>query len=91
MFGYIAAALLGSLLTVRLIISPAVSYLCDRKRLRRFPQLHPLSGVSNIPYIMESLTGKRSQRLAALHQKHPIIRIGPNALSFGDHRAIKVS
>lgn len=33
--------------------------------------------------------GARSTYLAKLHQQHPVIRIGPNALSYGDLRAIK--
>jgi cytochrome P450 len=33
--------------------------------------------------------GARSTYMAKLHQKHPVIRVGPNALSYGDVRAIK--
>tara|TARA_R110002003_G_scaffold110_3_gene9265 strand:+ start:5635 stop:7068 length:1434 start_codon:yes stop_codon:yes gene_type:complete len=33
--------------------------------------------------------GARSTYMAKLHQKHPVIRIGPNSLSYGDVRAIK--
>jgi cytochrome P450 len=33
--------------------------------------------------------GFRSKYLAELHQKHPVIRTGPNTLSYGDVRAIK--
>lgn len=33
--------------------------------------------------------GARSTYLAKLHQKHPVIRTGPNSLSYGDPHAIK--
>lgn len=34
-------------------------------------------------------TGARSTYLVELHKKHPVIRTGPNTLSYGDVRAIK--
>lgn len=33
--------------------------------------------------------GARSTHLSKLHQKHPVIRTGPNTLSYGDVRAVK--
>lgn len=51
--------------------------------------MHPLSGISSIPFMILAHGGARSTYLAKLHQKHPVIRTGPNALSYGDHRAIK--
>ncbi|QKX60337.1 uncharacterized protein TRUGW13939_07481 [Talaromyces rugulosus] len=49
----------------------------------------PLSGISNIPFMMESTRGFRSRHLAGLHKKHRVIRIGPSHLSYSDHSAIK--
>lgn len=51
--------------------------------------MHPLSGVSSIPFMILAHGGARSTYLARLHQKHPVIRTGPNTLSYGDIRAIK--
>lgn len=90
MFGYLAAALCAVIACIQFLIIPVVRYFYDPKGLRKYPGMTPLSGFSNIPYMLASIRGDRSQKLAELHQKHPIIRIGPNALSFGDHRAIKV-
>ena len=39
--------------------------------------------------MMLAHTGARTLHLVELHKKHPVIRIGPNALSYGDVRAIK--
>lgn len=47
------------------------------------------SGISNIPYMIVAHTGARSQHLAKLHKKDPILRTGPNTLSFGSVQAIK--
>lgn len=49
----------------------------------------PLSGVSNIPFMLLAHGGFRSRHLAEIHQKYPVIRTGPNTLSYGDVRAIK--
>lgn len=47
------------------------------------------SGISYLPFILEAHRGFRSRRLAELHQTHPVIRTGPNSLSYSDVRAIK--
>jgi hypothetical protein len=74
------------------VIWPVVEYFVDRKGLRKYPKLHPLSGISYIPFLLESQRGFRSQTLLALHSKgHPVIRVGPDSLSFSSIRAIKVS
>jgi cytochrome P450 len=57
--------------------------------LRRFPNFHPLSGITSIPFVILAHGGARSTYLAKLHQEHPVIRTGPNTLSYGDLRAIK--
>ncbi|KAK5942865.1 hypothetical protein PMZ80_005431 [Knufia obscura] len=90
MFGYAVAAASFFLFISRFFVYPVVQYFYDAKGLRKYPNLSPLSGITNIPYMILSTSGRRSERLAQLHQTHPIIRIGPNALSFGDCTAIKV-
>ena len=57
--------------------------------LRRYPSFHPLAGISNVPFMILAHTGARSQYLEKLHRKHPVLRTGPNALSYSDVRAIK--
>lgn len=57
--------------------------------LRKYPNLSPLSGMTNIPFMLLARTGARSTHMIELHKKHPVIRIGPNSLSYGDVRAIK--
>ncbi|KAF9892154.1 hypothetical protein FE257_002560 [Aspergillus nanangensis] len=89
MYGTLAIGLAAALLFTRLVIYPIVIYLVDLKGLRRYPAMSLLAGVTNIPYMIESARGSRSRRLAELHQKHPVLRIGPNSLSYGDARAIK--
>lgn len=51
--------------------------------------MHPLSGISSLPFMVLAHGGARSTYLSKLHQKHPVIRTGPNSLSYGDLRAIK--
>lgn len=51
--------------------------------------MHPLSGISSIPFMILAHGGARSTYLSKLHQKYPVIRTGPNSLSYGDLRAIK--
>lgn len=48
-----------------------------------------MSGISSIPFMILAHGGFRSRHLAELHKKHPVIRTGPNSLSYGDVRAIK--
>jgi cytochrome P450 len=51
--------------------------------------MHPLSGISSIPFMILAHGGARSAYLTELHKKHPVIRTGPNTLSYADPRAIK--
>ncbi|PWY94046.1 cytochrome P450 [Aspergillus sclerotioniger CBS 115572] len=88
MYGIIVISLVLVLLTW-VILYPIVVYFLDVKGLRRYPTISFLAGVTNIPYMILSAGGSRSKRLAELHKRHPVLRIGPNALSFGDGRAIK--
>ena len=47
------------------------------------------AGITNLAFMIEAHRGFRSKHLANLHKTHPVIRTGPNALSYGDVRAIK--
>ena len=51
--------------------------------------MSPLAGISNIPFVILAHTGARTSHLVEFHKKHPIVRTGPNSLSYGDVRAIK--
>ncbi|KAJ5388289.1 hypothetical protein N7509_010830 [Penicillium cosmopolitanum] len=71
------------------VILPYIEYLRDPKGLRKYPNLSPFSGFSAIPFMLMAGRGFRSRELAELHKTHPVIRTAPNALSYGDARAIK--
>ncbi|KAL4742734.1 cytochrome P450 [Aspergillus similis] len=71
------------------LVAPIITYIRDPKNLRRYPTFHPLSGISDIPFLLSAQKGFRSRTFHALHQHHPVIRIGPNALSYGAPAAIK--
>ncbi|KAL4801077.1 cytochrome P450 [Aspergillus venezuelensis] len=87
---FVALALVFlSYLTIKYIILPITTYIQDPKSLRKYPAFHPFSGLSDIPFLLAGHRGFRSRELHALHQKHPIIRIGPNSLSYGSPAAIK--
>ena len=49
----------------------------------------PLSGITSIPFMILAHGGARSSHLVELQKKHPVIRTGPNTLSYSDVRAIK--
>ncbi|KAF2683389.1 cytochrome P450 monooxygenase [Lentithecium fluviatile CBS 122367] len=83
------AAALGLCSFLYFVVFPIAVYFRDANGLRRYPNMHPLSGISAIPFMILAHGGARSTYLAKLHQKHPVIRTGPNSLSYGDHRAIK--
>ncbi|KAG4431766.1 hypothetical protein IFR05_012742 [Cadophora sp. M221] len=77
-------------LVVFFILHPTFRYFKDPKPgLRRFPNMSLFSGISALPFIVLAHGGFRSKHLAKLHKKHPVIRTGPNSLSYGDPRAIK--
>jgi hypothetical protein len=91
MLGAIGLCLVAALLAVRFLLYPIVIYFIDLKGLRRYPNMTLFSGISNVPYMLESSRGFRSKRMTELHKVHPVIRIGPNSLSYGKVSAIKVS
>jgi hypothetical protein len=90
MLGAIFLAVTSLALISYSIIYPVVEYFRDRKGLRKYPNLNPFSGFTDLSFIWEAQRGFRSQRLLEAHQKSPVVRIGPNSLSYGDPRAIKV-
>jgi hypothetical protein len=57
--------------------------------LRRFPNFSFASGWSNLPFMVLAHGGARSTYLAKAHKKQPVLRTGPNSLSFGSVSAIK--
>ncbi|KAK4984720.1 hypothetical protein LTR66_008402, partial [Elasticomyces elasticus] len=71
------------------VIKPVFDYFRDPKGLRKFPNLNAISGITNLGFMWEAHKGFRSKRLYELHKTHPVIRIGPDSLSFGDPNAIK--
>ncbi|KAL2679188.1 hypothetical protein Neosp_009951 [[Neocosmospora] mangrovei] len=71
------------------IIEPFARYLWDSQNLRRFPSHNPLSGITNLGYIIERCRGFRSRDLHEVHKKHSVVRIGPNSLSFSSAEAIQ--
>ncbi|GAW18717.1 hypothetical protein ANO14919_081980 [Xylariales sp. No.14919] len=84
---YVAA--LGIFALVYFFVYPVVVYFKDDKGLRKFPNMSPFSGMSNVPFMILAHGGARSEALAQLHKKQPILRTGPNTLSFGSVLAIK--
>ncbi|THV85399.1 cytochrome protein [Aureobasidium pullulans] len=72
-----------------LLVSPLISYYRDRKGFRKFNNYSLFSAISDWPYCLLSARGHRSRDLTQLHKTSPIIRIGPNNLSFGRTDAIK--
>jgi hypothetical protein len=90
MFGPLFLALSALSLLAIFILKPIVQYFHDPKGLRKYPNLSPLSGITNLAFIWESNKGFRSAALLEAHKKSPVVRIGPNSLSYGDLKAIKV-
>lgn len=64
-------------------------YIWDPKKLRRFHNQNKLSGITSLGYVYERWCGFRSRNLHLVHQKHSIVRIGPNSLSFSSPDAIR--
>ncbi|OQE22444.1 hypothetical protein PENSTE_c010G07818 [Penicillium steckii] len=71
------------------ITFPILRYFRDQKGFRKYPNYSLFSGITDIPYCHLSSLGFRSRDLTKLHEKDPILRIGPNNLSFGGIDAIK--
>lgn len=91
MLGYAVFALIATYLAVQFIFAPVFHFFLDRKGLKRFPTLDRFSGFTNLSFMVEAHRGFRSRKLQTLHKTHPVIRTGPNSLSYGSAQAIKVS
>jgi len=90
MYGYILTAVILLCSFLYLIVYPVVVYFLDPKGLRKYPNLNLVSGITDLGFIYESNKGFRSRALLDAHRKSPVVRIGPNSLSFSDISAIKV-
>ncbi|CAG8384547.1 unnamed protein product [Penicillium salamii] len=80
--------LLGAILAW-LCTAPLAIYLYDPKRLRRYPNQNIFSGLTSLAYVYERRNSFRTEILHSQHERHPILRTGPNVLSFGSVAAIK--
>ncbi|KAK5456917.1 hypothetical protein LTS15_004697 [Exophiala xenobiotica] len=89
MFGFLLSILTLALAFSYFVVVPLVEYFRDPKGLRKYPNLTFLSGISNLPFVYEAHKGFRSHALLKAHEKHPVVRIGPNALSYGVKEAVK--
>lgn len=89
MYAEIVVVVTTTALVGYFILFPIITYFRDAKGLRRYPNFHPLAGITNIPFMIEAHRGFRSDLLYKLHKKHPVIRTGPNSLSYGSPDAIK--
>jgi cytochrome P450 len=80
-------------LLLRFVLKPLVDYFRDAKSLRRFPNASAISGITNLWFVFEAYRGRRYLPLQEKHQNgpcsRPILRIGPNHLSFTSPEAIK--
>lgn len=88
---YALAALLAVLLFLSWsFVKLFFDYFRDVKGLRKYPNYNLLCGISNIGWCIETWRGGiRSKSLREMHKVHPVIRIGPNSLSYGDVRALQ--
>ncbi|CAM1501964.1 Fc.00g039480.m01.CDS01 [Cosmosporella sp. VM-42] len=89
MYAVLVAVATATSLFAYLVLYPVLVYLRDAKGLRRYPSLHPLAGVTNLVFVREAMRGFRSSTLYEMHKNHPVIRTGPNSLSYGSIQAIK--
>jgi hypothetical protein len=91
MIGYILFSLLTLFLFSYFVLWPVIEYFRDAKGLRKYPNLNILSGITDLSFSYEAQKGFRSRTLLEAHKKSPVVRIGPNSLSYSDISAIKVS
>lgn len=52
--------------------------------------MNGIAGFTDLGFMWEAAQGFRSKKLYKLHKTNPVVRIGPNSLSYGDVAAIKV-
>ncbi|KAJ9503764.1 hypothetical protein H2202_000903 [Exophiala xenobiotica] len=83
----VAIAVAGLLI---LVAKHVYDYYRDAKELRRFPGLNALAPFTNIPYMFYA---SQCRRFKAVHDAHerfgPVVRVGPNSLSFNDVAAVR--
>lgn len=73
-----------------LVFKSLFFYLRDAKGLRAFPGMTPLSPFTNLPYMFYANQGRRFLALHKAHEKYgPVVRVGPNSVSFSDIAAVK--
>ncbi|EJP66155.1 Cytochrome P450 CYP5280A1P [Beauveria bassiana ARSEF 2860] len=85
---WIAAAVFGLIIIGR----PLIVYLQDVKGFRKYPVQNFLSGISPLAYCWEVGRSHRVFHTRRLHEQlvdNPVVRIGPNWLSFGRARAAR--
>lgn len=84
MLGVIASAAVLAWLVLYLVLWPVVLFFYDPKGLRRYPCYSSLSGVTDSRHCCLASQGSRSKDLYEEHMRRaePILRIGPNSLSF---------
>lgn len=91
MFASLGLACLG--LSVLVALWPVVEYFWDARGFRKYPKQNFLSGLTTLAYNWEigrKHAVNRTRRLYLMHQKKgPVIRVGPNWLSFGSSAAVK--
>lgn len=86
-----AYAVLGAILlfVTAVVIHPLYDYVRGEKCLRQYPVLHWTSPFTNLYYMWATYTHQRYKVVHAVHQKYPIVRLGPRSISFGQAIAIK--
>ena len=91
MLGIAALAVVALVAISYLVIYPIAYCLYDPKGLRKYPNYSWLSPFTDLRHCYLSSQGFRSRDMAIAHRERgePILRIGPNSLSFLDSRAIK--
>lgn len=89
---FVLVAVIASLVvsSAILILKSLVVYLRDVKGLRQFPGMTPLSPLTNVPYMYYANRGRRFRAVHEAHEKYgPVVRVGPNSVSFSDIAAVK--
>lgn len=83
------AFILPLVLILFILVEPWLTYFVDVKKLRRFPNAAYGSGVSNLTFMLQRWRGYPSKQIHTAHERHPILRIGPNTISFSTPSAIR--
>ncbi|KAI6881205.1 cytochrome protein, partial [Hortaea werneckii] len=91
---YILFCLAATGLAFLYIFLRLCEFLHDSKKLRKYPSILPFAGITNLVYVgfNERARSRRIARTEALltaHQDRPVLRLGPNRLSFASTEAIK--